>query len=98
IRSWGPALVAAHAGAITARVAAGVEALGLHVAPAHLRAPHILGVRLGAGVDAESLAPALAARGVHVSVRGDAVRVSAHAFNTLDDADRLVAALDATIG
>ena len=98
IRSWSPAVIAAHAGAITARVAGGVEALGLHVAPAHLRAPHILGVRLGPDVDAEALAPALAAHGVHVSVRGDAVRVSAHAFNTLEDADRLVAALDATVG
>ena len=72
--------------------------LGLHVAPAHLRSPHILGIRVGPDVDAEALAPALAEHQVHVSVRGDAVRVLAHAFNTLEDADRLVAALDATIG
>lgn len=98
IRTWGPATIAAHAATVTSRVADGAEALGLHVAPAHLRSPHILGVRLGADVDAEALAPALAARGVHVSVRGDAVRVSAHAFNTLDDADRLLAALDSTVG
>jgi len=98
IRSWRPAAIADHAATITERVADGAAALGLDVAPAHLRSPHILGIRVGADVDAEALAPALAEHQVHVSVRGDAVRVSAHAFNTLEDADRLVAALDATIG
>ncbi|MCU1354051.1 MAG: class aminotransferase [Acidimicrobiales bacterium] len=93
IAAWGPASVAAHAATITGRVADGATALGLTVAPAHLRSPHLMGLRLGPGADAEALAPALADRGVHVSVRGDAVRVSAHAFNTLDDADRLLAAL-----
>jgi selenocysteine lyase/cysteine desulfurase len=34
---------------------------------------------------------------VHVSVRGDAVRVSAHVFNTDDDVDRLLAALDGAL-
>ncbi len=98
VASWGPAATAAHAATVTGRVAAGAEALGLRVAPAHLRAPHLMGVRLDASVDAEALAPQLAARGVHVSVRGDAVRVSAHAFNTLDDADRLVDALGVVLG
>jgi selenocysteine lyase/cysteine desulfurase len=55
-------------------------------------------VRLDPDFDAESLAPTLADDGVHVSVRGDAVRVSAHAFNTLDDAARLVTALGRALG
>ena len=67
-------------------------------APAHLRAPHIAGIRLGADVDAEALAPALADEGVHVSVRGDAVRVSAHAFNGTDDIDRFLAVLATALG
>lgn len=98
VASWQPVRVAAHARSITDAVAAGAEALGLRVAPSHLRSPHILGVRLDPSIDAEALAPTLADDGIHVSVRGDAVRVSAHAFNTLDDAARLVDGLSRAIG
>ena len=89
---------ARHAAGITAIVAAGAEALGLRVAPARLRAPHLMGIRLDPSIDTEALAPALADEAVHVSVRGDAVRVSAHGFNVEDDAHRLVDALGRALG
>ncbi|MCU1358414.1 MAG: class aminotransferase [Acidimicrobiales bacterium] len=98
VTSWDPARVAVHAARLTARVALGAGALGLTMAPAHLRAPHLMGLRLAPTVDAEAMAPALADEGVHVSVRGDAIRVSAHAFNTDGDVDHLLAALAATLG
>ncbi|CAN5799006.1 aminotransferase class V-fold PLP-dependent enzyme [soil metagenome] len=98
VSSWEPARTAEHAAGITAVVAAGAEALGLQVAPAHLRAAHLMGIRLDPTIDAEALAPALADEAVHVSVRGDAVRVSAHGFNTLDDAHRLVEVLGRALG
>jgi selenocysteine lyase/cysteine desulfurase len=41
------------------------------------------------------LAAALADARVHVSIRGTAVRVSAHAFNTPTDVDRLIEVLAA---
>jgi selenocysteine lyase/cysteine desulfurase len=93
VASWGPSAVAAHARVLTDQIAEGAQALGLRVAPRPLRSAHLIGLRLAPGVDAEAVAPALADRSVHVSVRGDAIRVSAHAFNTVDDADRLLAAL-----
>jgi selenocysteine lyase/cysteine desulfurase len=98
VSSWDPAQTAEHASSLTGRVAAGAEALGLRVAPAHLRSPHIVGVRLDADVDTEGLSPALADRGIHVSVRGDALRVSAHRFNTVTDVDRLLGALAEILG
>lgn len=98
VAAWGTAEVAAHARRITQLVADGAEALGLSVAPAHLRSGHIIGVRLDASIEAELLAPALADEAVHVSVRGDAVRVSAHAFNTDDDAHRLIDVVGRLIG
>lgn len=98
VASWEPARTARHAARLTAIVADGARALGLEVAPAHLRAPHLLGIRLGGAVDPELLAPTLADEGVHVSVRGDAVRVSAHGFNVDDDAHRLVDALGRALG
>lgn len=98
VRDWQPARTAPHARALTNRVAEGARALGLDVAPDHTRSPHIIGVRLGPGVDAEAVGPRIAEEAVHVSVRGDAIRVSAHAFNTDDDVDRLLAALAAALG
>jgi selenocysteine lyase/cysteine desulfurase len=53
-----------------------------------------MGLRLqGTGFEPSALAATLAGDDVHVSVRGDSVRVSAHAYNTVDDVDRLLASL-----
>jgi selenocysteine lyase/cysteine desulfurase len=98
VASWDPARTAAHAGRLSGAVADGAEALGLRVAPAHLRAPHLLGIRLDPSIDAEALAPALADEAVHVSVRGDAVRVSVHGFNVDDDVHRFLGALGRALG
>lgn len=98
VAGWDPAVTAGHARGLTDRIAAGAQALGLEVAERAHRAPHLLGVRFGPEVDAESLAPRLADQGIHVSVRGDAVRVSAHGFNTADDAERFVEALGRALG
>ncbi|MEJ7584390.1 MAG: aminotransferase class V-fold PLP-dependent enzyme [Acidimicrobiales bacterium] len=89
---WDGAEVAAHARRLTDRIADGARDLGFEVAPATARSDHLIGLRRP-GLDTEGLAGVLAGDRVHVSVRGDSVRVSAHVFNTDDDADRLVAAL-----
>ena len=96
--SWGAEAVGEHNRRLSQRVADGAEALGLRVAPAALRAPHLLGLRLDPTVDAEALAPALADDAVHVSVRGDAIRVSVHAFNNDADVDHLLDALGRRLG
>jgi selenocysteine lyase/cysteine desulfurase len=44
-------------------------------------AAHIFGIRPPAGTDLQALRRALQARHVHVSVRGDAIRVSPHVYN-----------------
>ncbi len=98
VSSWNPQVTAAHARALTDRIAEGAQALGLSVADRAHRAPHLLGLRLDAEVDAEALAPRLADQGIHVSVRGDAVRVSAHGFNIPDDAERLIDGLAQALG
>jgi selenocysteine lyase/cysteine desulfurase len=57
--------------------------VGLHL-PADAPAPAVL-------------ADALAEAQVNVSIRGSAVRVSAHAFNTPADIERLVEVLEAKL-
>ena len=92
ILEWDPAEIAAYAAGLTDRVADRADELSLAVAPRDLRSSHLLGVRV-AGADAVRLAGGLREAGVHVSVRGDAIRVSAHVFNTEADVDRLFDAL-----
>jgi selenocysteine lyase/cysteine desulfurase len=93
VAGWDPAVVADHSRRLSTVVADGAESLGLRVAPERTRSPHLLGLRLAPGTDTESLAPMLADQGVHVSVRGDAIRVSVHAFNTDADIERFLAVL-----
>jgi selenocysteine lyase/cysteine desulfurase len=53
------------------------------------RVGHLIGIRPRAGVRGD-LVSALAAANVYVSIRGDAIRVAPHVFNTEGDIDRLV--------
>lgn len=70
----------------------GAARYGYH-APAD-RAPHLMGLRKPGGVTHAHNA-ALKQQGVHVSVRGDAYRISPHIYNDQSDVDRLLAGLAA---
>jgi selenocysteine lyase/cysteine desulfurase len=89
---WGVEAVCAYTARLGDLIAQRAQALGLRVAPSGLRAPHLLGVNLR-GADPESVAAALADADVHVSVRGEAMRVSPHVYNDEHDVDRLFEAL-----
>ena len=98
VSAWEPRRTAQHAGHISGVIAEGARSMGLQVVPDHLRSPHLLGIRIDPTIDAEAMAPALADLGVHVSVRGNAIRVSVHGFNTVDDAHRMISALSTVLG
>jgi selenocysteine lyase/cysteine desulfurase len=66
--------------------------MGLEIPPASCRAPHMIGLRLAAAPP-PNLPARLAAAGVYVSVRGSAIRVAPHLYNTDADIDRLFQAL-----
>ena len=86
--------IVAHTRALTDRIVEGAADLGFTVPPPHLRSPHLVGLGLaGTGLDPAALAGHLAGDGVHVSVRGTSVRVSAHRFNDDGDVDRLLGSL-----
>jgi selenocysteine lyase/cysteine desulfurase len=65
--------------------------------PSARRAGHYLGLRFPGGIPA-GLPGRLAAENVHVSVRGAAMRVTPHLWNTDADAERLFAVLRAALG
>ena len=65
---------------------------GIDSVPAKFRAGHYLGLRFQGGAP-PNLPSRLAAENVHVSVRGRAMRVTPHVWNTDEDVERLFAVL-----
>jgi selenocysteine lyase/cysteine desulfurase len=65
---------------------------GIASVPAHRRAGHSLGLRFGGGIPSD-LPMRLGAANVFVSVRGQAMRVTPHLWNTDEDVERLFAVL-----
>jgi len=90
--AWGVPSIELTIRALTDRIERGARQLGLEATPGALRGGHMLGVRFPDGAP-KDLAARLAAANVHVSVRGDALRVSPHVYNTAAEADRLLAVL-----
>jgi len=93
ILAWGVTGIAATLQVMTGQIADRAQNLGFQVAPQKLRAPHMLGLYMPAGLP-DDLSARFAARKVYASVRGDAIRVAPHLYNTPADIDRLFAVLE----
>jgi selenocysteine lyase/cysteine desulfurase len=91
ILEWGVEEIAETLRTMTNEIANRANALGLSVAPAELRASHLIGLR--AKKLAADLPARLAGSQVYVSVRGDSIRVSPHLYNTPADIERLFTTL-----
>ena len=73
----------------TQAIADEAAALGLTSAPSGTRAGHFLALEFPQGLPA-GLTDALAANGVHVSLRGTSLRVTPHLYNTDEDTAALI--------
>ncbi len=92
---WGVENIQQYCQAIASEAYEQMEALGCQVEPADRRAHHLVGVRLGTDLDLDALPGVLQERQVYVSLRGNAVRVAPHVYNSADDFQQLVAAFEA---
>jgi selenocysteine lyase/cysteine desulfurase len=90
--AWSVPNIAETLGATTAALAERLAERGITSLPPEHRAPHYLSVRLEAGLPDE-IEERLAAANVHVSLRGDRMRITPHLYNDDSDMDRLVRSL-----
>jgi selenocysteine lyase/cysteine desulfurase len=67
---------------------------GIRIEPPEHRAHHLVGLRLPEHIQMESLKERLIAHNVHVSYRGNAIRLSCHLYNDHNDVVRLMEAFD----
>lgn len=86
---WGVDEINASLQKRTTQIADHAAALGLRVTPKDQRLGHMLGLRFPDGAHA-GIAERLKEAGVFVSVRGDAIRVSPHLYNTDEDVQRFL--------
>ncbi len=89
---WGPAKIQATIAETTRRIADEAAALGLVASDPAGRAGHFLGLRFPGGPP-DGILEKLRADNVHLSIRGDSMRVTPHVYNNEADVERLLAAL-----
>ncbi len=92
IGDWGVPGIAETIRPMIAEIADRAEALGLVPTPAAVRAPHFIGLRAPDGLPT-GLGEALTAANVHISIRGDSIRVAPNVYNDAGDIERLFEAL-----
>lgn len=89
---WGIERIAATLEAATDQIAARASALGFETFAKADRSPHLLSIRFP-GAMPQGVGSQLAAKGVHLSVRGQSLRIAPHVYNNYADIDRLIDAL-----
>ena len=94
--AWGVENIAATLAERTAAIAARAEGLGLSASPPASRAGHYLGLRFPGGMP-DGLPERLAREQVHVSLRGDSLRVTPHLYNHDQDVARLFRVLEQVV-
>jgi selenocysteine lyase/cysteine desulfurase len=93
---WGVPEIQATLSAKTRDIAARAAALGLSASDPETRAGHFLGLGFPGPVP-PGLPERLAEAHVHVSLRGRSLRITPHLYSDDEDADRLIAALEAAL-
>jgi selenocysteine lyase/cysteine desulfurase len=93
ILAWGVEEIEEYSRRITADFFRATASLGFEADDDEGRAAHLFGLRTPAGLDTAELKAGLEQRRIYVSLRGAAVRVSAHIYNTTDDLAALADAL-----
>ena len=97
VTAWGPEAIQNHCRRVSEGAVQELTQLGCRIEDDDRRAAHLFGVRLPSGFSVVAMQTALSERGVSVSVRGSALRVSPHVYNDAADLAALVAAVRGTI-
>jgi selenocysteine lyase/cysteine desulfurase len=87
-RQWQPPRVRGYCLEVSKKLVECARRAGYEAPEDGEHAAHIFGIRPPAGTDLQALRRALQLRHVHVSVRGDAIRVSPHVYNDELDIER----------
>ena len=71
-----------------------LKEMGCWIENEDYRSAHLFGIRLGEGFDFEKLKDQFKQSNIHVSFRGDSIRVAPNVYNTAEDMERLVGCIE----
>ncbi len=97
VSAWGAARIQTYCARLIDGALEEARALGYMVEEANWRGSHLFGLRVPAGLDLGQLQTSLDARGVSVSLRGSAMRVSPNVYNDSADVNALLEVLRAAV-
>ncbi len=93
VLAWGVPAIQQYCKDLVAPYLGELAELGIHLEAN--RAHHLLGLYLGDGFDPTQLKTELESRQIHVSLRGEAMRVAPNVYNRPDEVEQLIEALKA---
>lgn len=94
VNSWGTSMIQDFGKQLNTPLFAYLESLGLAQEIEQNRTQHLFGIQLHKIVDENKLRQKLIQEKVHISVRGENLRVALHLFNTEEDIQKLIACID----
>jgi selenocysteine lyase/cysteine desulfurase len=94
ILDWQPENIAAYSDTLAATLTHYLQTNGFSIEEADWRSKHLFGFGLPAHIDRNRLMQALEQEKVFVSLRGNAIRVSVHIYNTTEDIAALMGVLE----
>lgn len=97
INRWGVSNIQEYCHAITEPAIQSLREKGFLIEDLSSRASHLFGIRHSNGLDQEKVRDKLNKARIHISWRGDAIRVSPNVYNDAEDLSRLVKALVTSI-
>ncbi|MGA8864966.1 MAG: aminotransferase class V-fold PLP-dependent enzyme [Gallionella sp.] len=97
IKQWGVENIAASLAAINSRITAHLAQLGCRLPEHNQRCPHMFGARLPETSTVDLVAK-LKTMNIHISQRGESLRISPHLHTSDHDVDRLIEATGELIG
>ncbi|MFM8913144.1 MAG: aminotransferase class V-fold PLP-dependent enzyme [Flammeovirgaceae bacterium] len=93
VAKWRPENIQQYCRKISSKATGLLQNEGYWVEDPNFRGHHLFGIRIPKGHDLEKIKLALAQAKISVSVRGNAIRVSPHVYNTEEEMMKLVKAL-----
>lgn len=90
IIEWTPVAIEKHCDLISQKAIVELRSLGLFVEEDSFRSKHLFGIGINDSFDMSELKAEFSAKKIHVSYRGDFIRVASYLFNDESDFEKLV--------
>lgn len=89
VKEWGIENIREYIQELTGDLIPGLQNAGYIIEQDEFRAPHMFGARVPDGKLMQSVRNSLYKKNIHVSIRGSAIRISPHLYNSSEDIDAL---------